>query len=104
MAFSSFHQPYSHRTRFQLIRSTTTLVQKPKTKTNLPIANRTVSQFKLIRSKTEQQQQQQTISSPKPVIVRAKSFDKPATIIGKNIRNKYKWIRTSLKKTDTTNR
>jgi hypothetical protein len=78
MNFSSYHQPYSHRTRFQVIRSTTKLVKQPKI----------VSQFKLIRNGTN------------PTIVRAKSVDKSSTVVAKHIGNKYKWIRTSLKKTD----
>ncbi|CAF3866884.1 unnamed protein product [Adineta steineri] len=93
MAFSSYHQPYSHRTRFKLIHSTTTLVKISKSKTSVPI-----SQFKFIQNGTKQQQQ--IISSPKPTLIRAKSIDKSSTVVAKSIGNKYKWIRTSLKKTD----
>ncbi|CAF1230559.1 unnamed protein product [Adineta steineri] len=93
MAFSSYHQPYSHRTRFKLIHSTTTLVKISKSKTSVPI-----SQFKFIQSGTKQQQQ--IISSPKPTLIRAKSIDKSSTVVAKSIGNKYKWIRTSLKRTD----
>src|SRR5579871_5092486 len=84
MEFSSYHQPYSHRTRFKDIHSTTTLVKVPKTKS-------VTSQFKLIRNGT---------NTSKPTIIRAKSIDKSSTIVAKSIGNKYKWIRTSLKKTD----
>jgi hypothetical protein len=75
MEFPSYHQPYSHRTRFQVIRSTTTLVKLPKS-----------SQFKLIRNGN-------------PPIIRTKSVDKSSTIVAKSIGNKYKWIK---KKTDGT--
>jgi hypothetical protein len=95
MEFSSYHQPYSHRTRFQVIRSTTTLVKVSKAKINLPIINRSISQFKLVQNGT-----QQIINAPKPMIVRGKSIDRSSTIVAKSIGNKYKWIRTSLKKTD----
>jgi hypothetical protein len=83
MEYSSYHQPYSHRTRFQVIRSTTKLIKQPKTSS---------SQFKFIRNK---------IISPKPTIIRTKSVEKSSTTIAKNIENKYKWIRTSLKKIES---
>lgn len=73
----SYHQPYSHRTRFKVVRSTTKLVTKGKT----------VSQYKLV----------QNGYSPSK-FSRSKSIDKPSTIVAKSIGNKYKWIRTSLKK------
>jgi hypothetical protein len=76
MEFSSYHLPYSHRTRFQVIRSTTKLVTKPKI----------TSQFKLIRNGTN--------------FVRTKSVEKPSNTVAKSIGNKYKWIRTSLKRTE----
>lgn len=82
MEYSSYHHPYSHRTRFKVVRSTTKLVKQPKT----------TSQFKLIRN---------DIKTPKPTIIRTKSVDKSSTIVAKNIGNKYKWIRTSLKKIES---
>ncbi len=87
MEYSSYHQPYSHRTRFKVIRSTTKLIQTPK-----PIINRSISQFKFIQNGT---------NSSKPTIIKMKSIDKSATTIAKSIGNKYKWIRTSLKKTES---
>ncbi|UJR15538.1 hypothetical protein I4U23_002477 [Adineta vaga] len=91
MEFPSYRKPYSHRTRFKLIHSTTTLVKVSKTR--IP-----TSQFKLIRNETKQLQP--ILSSPKPTLLRAKSIDKSSTAVAKHIGNKYKWMRTSLKKTD----
>ena len=79
MDMPSYHQPYSHRTRFKVVRSTTKLVKKPKT----------VSQYKLV----------QNGYSP-TIINRSKSIDKSSATVAKSIGNKYKWIRTSLKKTE----
>ncbi len=82
MEFPAYHQPYSHQTRFKVVRSTTKLVKKPKT----------ISRFKFVRN---------GISPSKPMMLRSKSTEKPSTIIAKSIENKYKWIRTSLKKTES---
>jgi hypothetical protein len=82
MEFPAYHQPYSHQTRFKVVRSTTKLVKKPKT----------ISRFKFVRN---------GISPSKPMMLRSKSIEKPSTIIAKSIENKYKWIRTSLKKTES---
>ncbi|CAF4092407.1 unnamed protein product [Rotaria sp. Silwood2] len=98
MEFSTYHQPYSHKTRFKLIHSTTTFVKIPKTKTNLSLINRPTSQFKFIRNGTKQESK---VITPKPTIIRAKSIDRSSTTVAKSIGNKYKWIRTSLKKTDS---
>jgi len=75
MEYSPYHQPYSHRTRFQVIRSTTKLVNKTKT----------ISPFKIIRNGTN--------------FVRSKSIDKSSNTVAKNIENKYKWMRANSKKT-----
>jgi hypothetical protein len=91
MEFSSYHQPYSHRTRFKVIRSKTTLVKIPKT-----ITNRSISQFKIIRNGVKKQQP--IVNIPKPTFIRTKSVDKSSTIVAKSIGNKYKWMR---KKTDS---
>lgn len=78
----SYHQPYSHRTRFKVVRSTTKLVKKPKL----------VSPFKLV---------QNGHSPSKPMtLTRSKSIEKSSTTVAKIIGNKYKWIRTSLKKNE----
>ena len=79
MEFPGYHQPYSHRTRFKVVRSTTKLVTKPKA----------VNQFKIVRN---------GISPSKPILTRSKSLEKPSNLVAKSIENKYKWIRTSLKK------
>jgi hypothetical protein len=81
MEFSAYHQPYSHQTRFKVVRSTTKLVKKPKA----------LSQFKFVRNGS---------SPSKPILNRSKSLEKPSKIIAKSIENKYKWIRTSLRKTE----
>ncbi|CAF2161240.1 unnamed protein product [Rotaria magnacalcarata] len=96
MELSSYHQPYSHQTRFKVIHSTTTLIKLPKT--NLSIVNRPTSQFKLIRHAAKQEKM---INPQKPTIIRAKSIDKPSAIVAKSIGNKYKWMRASLKNTDS---
>ena len=93
MAFSSYRQPYSHRTRFKLVHSTTTLVKVAR-------AIPSTSQFKLIRNATKPAATP-VLSPAKPVLFRAKSLDRPsATTVAKSIGNKYKWLRTSLKRTD----
>ena len=81
MTLPSLHQPYSHRTRFKVIRSTTRLIQNSRTKVNLATPYSTV---KAVTSRS---------TPPKSKIS-----------IAKNINQKYKWIRNSLKKIEVTDR
>lgn len=95
----SYRQPYSHKTRFKVIHSQTKLVKVPKTKTNFSLVNGSTSQFKLVRNSSKPEK---TVSSSKPTVLRAKSIDKSSSAtLAKSIGNKYKWIRTSLKKTES---
>ena len=97
MEFSSYRKPYSHRTRFKLVHSTTTLVKVSKT-TGTAAAIPT-SRFKLVQNGTKTTQS--ALSSSKTSLLRIKNTDKslPSTALAKNIGNKYKWMRTSLRKT-----
>ncbi|CAF1082651.1 unnamed protein product [Adineta ricciae] len=105
MEFPSYRKPYSHRTRFKLVHSTTTLVKVSKattttTTTAAAAAAIPTSRFKLVRNGT--QKTQPALNSSKTSLLRVKNTEKslPSTALVKNIENKYKWIRTSLRKTN----
>lgn len=95
MEYSSYRKPYSHRTRFKLVHSTTTLVKVSKTTT---AAATPTSRFKLVRNGTKTTQP--VLNSSKTSLLRVKNAEKSSTALAKNIGNKYKWMRTSLRKTD----
>jgi hypothetical protein len=82
MEFRSLHQPYSHRTRFKVVRSTKKLVQVPKsTTTSTTNSQRISTQFKIVRK---------PLISPKPSPIKTKFS------IVKSITNKYKLDRRTM--------
>lgn len=83
MELPSLHQPYSHRTRFKVVRSTKKLVSAPKLAMTSP--QKISTQFKIVR---------------KPQVTIKTSPMKPKLSIVKSISNKYKWNRTNTKKNE----
>lgn len=75
MDFRSLHQPYSHRTRFKVVRSTKKLVRVPKSNSTTTNPQRISTQFKIFR---------------KPQISPKSSPVKTKLSIAKSITNKYK--------------
>ena len=84
MELPSLHQPYSHRTRFKVVRSTKKLV--PLLKPIMASPQKISTQFKIVRKP-------QVSVKPSPI--------KPKLSIVKSISNKYKWNRTNTKKNET---